>query len=169
LALGASETAWAACSTSGNTVTCTPGRPQTTRIGNGDSSDSVTVNVQADAEVTVGNDNAISLGDNATITLGADSVVSNNARSGTGRWNAGPNTIEFGSNGRLTIGSGATVSALGSSNNGEPINVMGTGNVITNHGTVTSRSGAAIWFEDRAAGATNTIDNYGIIRTELGA
>lgn len=171
LLLSAPEAAWAACSTLGNTVTCTPGTTQTTRVGNGDPSDNITVNVQDNAQISVGNDNAISLGDNAVINLGVNSRVLNNASgsSGNGRWNAGPNTIEFGSYGQLTIGTGAVVAANGTSNNGEPINVMGTGNVITNYGTVTSRSGAAIWFEDRTAGAGNTVDNYGVIETLLGA
>ncbi len=103
------------------------------------------------------------------ITLGANSSVTNNASSSTGLWNTGPNTIEFGSNGTLTIGLGASVQANGTQNNGEPINVMGVGNTITNFGTITSRSGAAIWFEDKTTGGSNTVDNFGTITTSLGA
>ncbi|MDX3900374.1 MAG: autotransporter-associated beta strand repeat-containing protein [Sphingobium sp.] len=125
--------------------------------------------VQSGAQVSVTNSNAISLGDNATITLEDNSLVSNNATSGNGQWSAGNNTIEFGSNGRLTVGVGASILANGTQNNGEPINVMGVGNVITNRGTISSRNGAAIWFEDRVTGGTNTIDNYGTVRTQLGA
>ncbi|MFA9438638.1 beta strand repeat-containing protein [Uliginosibacterium sp. sgz301328] len=115
------------------------------------------------------NSNAISLGNNAIITLGAGASVTNNASTSTGLWGGGPNTIEFGSNGRLTVGVGASVTANGSQNNGEPVNVFGVGNVITNYGIISSRSGAAIWFEDKVGGGGNTVDNYGIIRTQLGA
>jgi len=116
--------AWASCTQTGNTVTCTPATPQTTRVGNGDPSDNITVNVQDNAQITVSNDSAISLGDNANITLGANSRVTNNATSSGGLWNAGRNTIEFGSNGRLTVGAGAVVTANGTQNNGEPVNVI---------------------------------------------
>ena len=172
LAFSTSGTAWANCTQNGNTVVCTPNppNPSTTRIGNGpNSANGTTVTVQDNAQITVTNSSAISLGDGAVITLGQNTSVTNNATSGNGLWSAGNNTIEFGSNGRLTIGTGSVVRALGSQNNGEPINVMGVGNVITNHGTIDSKSGAAIWFEDRTTGGTNTVDNYGVIRTQLGA
>ncbi len=172
LAFSVSEAAWANCTTSGITITCTTGSPNpyTARIGNGPSTTSgTTVTVQSGAQLSVTNSNAISLGDNATITLQDNSSVVNNATSGNGQWNAGNNTIEFGSNGRLTVGVGATVSSNGTQNNAEPVNVLGTGNVITNYGTISSRSGAAIWFEDRTVGSGNTVDNYGVIRTQLGA
>jgi fibronectin-binding autotransporter adhesin len=162
---------WATCTlTATNTYTCTNAGAQTTTVGTGPNTPSGTsVIVNSGAQITVGNANAISLGDNANITLGTNSSVTNNATSGTGRWSAGNNTIEFGSNGTLTVGVGALVTANGSQNNGEPVNVMGTGNLITNRGTITSKSGAAIWFEDRTVGSGNTVDNYGVISTQLGA
>ncbi|MGK6317662.1 autotransporter-associated beta strand repeat-containing protein [Neorhizobium sp. DT-125] len=169
--------ATAACTQTGNPPgwTCTTtGGSQTTRIGSGpNTATGAAVMVNPGAQITVGNQNAISLGDNVTITIGDNARVTNNgtsSTSATGLWNAGPNTIEFGSNGVLTIGAGAIVTANGSQNSGEPINVMGTGNTVINRGTVTSRSGAALWFEDRVVGQQgNTIDNYGVIETQLGA
>src|SRR5262249_24914208 len=106
------------------------------------------------------------------IDIAVNGRVTNNGTSSTtasSLWGGGPNTIEFGSNGRLTIAAGAIVTANGTQNNGEPINVFGDGNVGINPGTVTSRSGAAIWFEDRTVGQGNTIDNFGVIETQLGA
>ncbi|HVV27515.1 MAG TPA: autotransporter-associated beta strand repeat-containing protein [Rhizomicrobium sp.] len=172
-----SAPATAACLTSGITTNCTTNTPNpyTGTIGNGQSTASgYSVTLQPGAQISSGNANAISLGDNAVINLGTGSLVTNAATSGSGTngnglWNAGKNTIEFGSNGQLTIGTGATVQSTGTSNNAEAINVMGIGNTITNYGTITSRSGAAIWFEDRTTGGSNTVDNYGTITTSLGA
>ncbi|WP_294062682.1 autotransporter-associated beta strand repeat-containing protein [Sphingomonas sp.] len=168
--------AWANCTMVSNNPpqwVCSPPTPQTTRIGSGPNTQSgATVTVDPGAQVNVGNQNAISLGDNATITVGDGATVTNNGTNSSNQsslWGVGPNTIEFGSNGTLTIGTGAFVTANGSANNGEPINVMGTGNMIVNRGTVSSRSGAAIWFEDKTTGAGNTVDNYGVIETQLGA
>ncbi|MDR2870987.1 MAG: autotransporter-associated beta strand repeat-containing protein, partial [Xanthomonadaceae bacterium] len=169
--------ALANCVTSGLTTLCdtnTP-NPYTQRIGTGpNNAAGATVTLNPNAHIAVGNLNAISLGNNATITLGAGSSVTNNATSSTGSnglWGGGPNTIEFGSNGTLTIGVGATVAATGTQNNGEPINVFGSNNTIINYGTINSKSGAAIWFEDKTitAGTTNTVDNHGTIITQLGS
>ncbi|MBO9715375.1 MAG: autotransporter-associated beta strand repeat-containing protein [Pseudoxanthomonas sp.] len=162
----------AACVTNGNTITCntSPPNPYTQRLGNGPNANSgVTVTVEPNAQVAVGNSTAISLGNNAVIDIGAGGVVSNNASNADGLWRGGPNTIEFGSNGRLTVAAGASVLANGTKNNGEPVNVFGSNNVVTNYGTISSRSGAAIWFEDQQGSGGNTVDNYGIIRTQLGA
>ncbi len=149
--------AWSACSTAGNATTCNTNNPNpsTAVIGSGPNTASgASVTLQPNAQISSGNANAISMGDNATITLGSNTLVQNNATSGSGTngnglWNTGKNTIEFGSFGNLTIGTGAVVQSLGTSNNAEAINVMGIGNTITNFGTITSRSGAAIWFEDK--------------------
>ncbi|MDM0117295.1 autotransporter-associated beta strand repeat-containing protein [Variovorax sp. J22R133] len=173
LALSATGNVWGACATSGLTVTCDTGvpNPWTTLIGSGpNTATAFTVTLNPGAQISVSNASAISLNDGAIITLGDNTSVTNNATiaGNRGLHGAGDNTIEFGSNGRLTIGNGASVSAIGTQNIGEPINVMGVGNVITNDGTISSRSGAAIWFEDKITGGTNAIDNFGIIRTQLG-
>ncbi|MEJ8859955.1 autotransporter-associated beta strand repeat-containing protein [Variovorax robiniae] len=180
LALSATGNAWGACTTSGSPVTCDAANPNpwATPIGSGPSTPTgftVTLksgnSVTPGAQLSVGEASAISLNDGAVITLGDYTSVTNNANNqgARGLHNAGLNTIEFASNGQLTIGNGASVSAAGAQGIGEPINVMGVGNVITNHGTITSHSGAAIWFEDRVTGGTNIIDNFGIVRTDLGA
>ena len=164
----APPTLFANCVTSGNTTTCDTGSPNpwTTVIGQGPNTASgATVNVNANAQVSVGNGNAISLGNNAIITLDQNALVQNSATSGAGLWSAGNNTVEFGSNGTLTIAQGAAIRAIGSQGNGEAINVMGSGNRITNRGTIATNSGAAIWFEDRSVGAANVVDNYGVIQT----
>ncbi|EIP97409.1 autotransporter-associated beta strand repeat protein [Opitutaceae bacterium TAV1] len=146
------------------------GVTRTTLVGNGpNTAGGATLALGTNARITVGNLNAVSLGDGAVITLAQNASITNNATSGTGLWSTGNNTVEFGSNGRLTVAVGASIMALGTQNNGESVNVMGVGNVITNYGTLSSRNGAAIWFEDRVTGGVNTIDNYGIIRTQLGA
>lgn len=172
LLLAIPEIVSATCTTSGATITCDTGQPNPypQRIGNGPSSASgITLNVLPNAGISVNNNNAVSLGDGVNITLGAGSSVTNAANNNSGLWGGGPNTIEFGSNGRLTVNAGASVTANGTQNNGEPVNVFGSNNVITNFGTISSRSGAAIWFEDRIGSGGNTVDNYGIIRTQLGA
>lgn len=165
--LMAPSAAWAACTGTTTTIVCTGTYSGT--VGSGPTQNGTTVTVENGAQVSGGASHAITLGDNATITLGANSTVTNSASLGGGTSSAGRNTIEFGSYGVLTVGTGATVSALGSVNNGEPVNVIGTGNRIINYGTINSLSGAAIWFEDRTTGAGNVVDNYGTVTTQLGA
>lgn len=192
LALGMQGTAWANCTTSGNTITCTPAapNPSTSRIGNGpNSQDNVTVDIQSGAQINALNSAAISLRDGAVINLGPNtSVASNitvkpgdpnydsvvNGLYATNPWNgAGPNTVEFHTNNRLTVGVGASITGNGDANSrAEAINVIGFGNVITNYGTISSVNRPAIWFQDEqragVPGTTNTIDNYGTISTGLG-
>jgi len=157
--------------TTTNTTNCDTAAPNpwTTVVGSGPSTASGAVlNLAPNAQISVGNSNAISLGNNANITLGAGALVQNNATSGAGLWSTGNNTVEFGSNGIMNIAQGAQVIAAGTQSNGEPINVMGSGNQIINRGLISSARGAAIWFEDRTVGAGNLIDNYGTVRTLLG-
>jgi fibronectin-binding autotransporter adhesin len=104
--------AFAACTTVGVDTTCSAA--STSTIGRGPSSPlGSTVTLNPNAQISVGNANAISLGDIAVITLNAGATVQNRATSGTGLWNAGNNTIEFGSNGLLTVAATASVQSLG--------------------------------------------------------
>ena len=175
VAFGAMHTAPATASCATNTATNTTNcdtaapNPWTSVVGSGPSTPSGAVlNLAPNAQIAVGNSNAVSLGDNANITLGAGASIQNNATSGPGLWSAGNNTVEFGSNGIINIAQGAQVVAAGTQANGEAINVMGAGNQIINRGLISSANGAAIWFEDRSVGAGNLVDNYGTIRSLLG-
>src|SRR5690554_4901689 len=99
------EPANAACVASGaNAYVCNPPTAHTTTIGSGPSTASgTTVTLNANAQISVGNANAISLRDNAVITLNTGSLVQNRATSGGGLWGAGNDTVELGSNGYLYI------------------------------------------------------------------
>ncbi|HKE94315.1 MAG TPA: hypothetical protein VKB34_08435, partial [Povalibacter sp.] len=163
--------AWADCDGS-LVVTCDTRNPNPYHqpVGAGPFSiNGTTVTLDPGAEIDVNNKTAVSLGGDAVITLRPNSSITNDATNNDGLWDAGPNAVEFGSNGTLTVAAGASIEATGSQNNGESVNVMGSGNLVTNYGTLSSRTGAAIWFEDRVVGSTNTIDNFGLIRTQLGA
>ncbi|WP_455153133.1 autotransporter-associated beta strand repeat-containing protein [Cupriavidus basilensis] len=161
----------AACTTAGNVTTCSGttnlgGTP----IGNGSAGpDDRTVVVTAGGAVIAGDASAVSLRDGATVTLGDNASMTSAARSGNGLWGAGKNTVEFRSNGVLTVGVGASVSATGTSTNAEAVNLIGAGNTVINHGTISGVNSAAIWFEDTLIGAANTIDNYGVVRTGNGS
>lgn len=174
LALGgstflSSTGAYANCLTVGTTVTCTTaGGAQTTIVGSGPAAgnDGINVDVQSGASISVGNTAAISLHDNATINVAGGATVTNvTAPSGAGSLypGAGPNTIEFNSNGTLTVSAGGSVIETGTHSSAEAVNVMGFGNTILNHGLIQAKSSAAIWFQDRASGARNIVDNYGTI------
>lgn len=163
--------AFADCTTTGLTTTCDTDAPNpwTSTVGVGAASPSGRiVNLTADAQVVVGDANAISVGTDANITIGANALVQNNAVTTGGQSGAFGNTIEFGSNSLLTIEAGARVLANGPQVAGEAIGVVGVGTTIVNRGLLAATSGAAIWFEGGLSG-TNTIDNYGTIRTALGA
>ncbi|WP_143277667.1 beta strand repeat-containing protein [Bordetella genomosp. 10] len=163
---------YAACTTSGSATTCDTNAPNpaTATVGQGPSTAAgASVTLQPNAQLTVGNANAISLGNNASILLNPGAVVSNQATSGVGLWTAGNNTIEFNSNGSLVVSEGARIQALGTQGNAEAINVIGAGNTIVNRGLITGGNAAAIWFEDRTRGASNTVDNYGVIQAGNGS
>jgi hypothetical protein len=103
------STALANCTTSGTTTTCDSSAPNpwTTTIGTGPTTASgTTVNLGTNAQVVVGDANAISLGNNATITVGAGGLVQNFGVLSLGLYGAGPNTIEFRSNSTLTVQAG---------------------------------------------------------------
>ncbi|KAF1003677.1 MAG: Adhesin BmaC autotransporter [Luteibacter sp.] len=162
----------ATCVSSGTATTCDTAapNPHASLIGNGrNTASGASLVLVPNAQVAVGNSNAVSLGDNATIDVGTGASIRNNASSGAGLWTAGNNTVEFGSNGTINIASGAEVRAIGTQANAEAINVMGAGNRIENHGLISAEKAAAIWFEDRTVGASNVVDNYGTIRSNASA
>jgi outer membrane autotransporter protein len=159
--------AYAACTVSGLTTSCNTSAPNpwTTTIGTGLSTPSGSiVTVGPNAQVAVGNANAISLGDNANITVRSGAIVRNSATNTSGLYVAGGNTIEFRNNSTLTVEQGAQVLAGGTQGNGEAINPIGSGNTIINNGTIRSVNAAAIWFEN-ASGLNTVINNEtGIIQ-----
>lgn len=97
--------------------------------------------------------------------------VQNQANSGNGLWNAGPNTIESHSNTVITVVKGGQILATGNASNGEAVNFIGLNNTLINYGLVQSRTGAAIWFQDTIVSQSNsnTVDNYGTVRTLKGS
>ena len=139
MAVALPSPAQANCTTSGTTVTCDSSAPNpyTTTIGTGTpTAPGTTVNVGTNAQVVVGDANAISLGNNATITIAGGGLVQNTGVSSGGLSGAGPNTIELRNNGTLTVQAGATVYSAGSSSRAEAVNPLGRGNVIDNFGTI---------------------------------
>jgi len=160
MAVALPSPAQANCTTSGTTVTCDSSAPNpyTTTIGTGTSTaPGTTVNVGTNAQVVVGDANAISLGNNATITIAGGGLVQNTGVSSGGLSGAGPNTIELRNNGTLTVQAGATVYSAGSSSRAEAVNPLGRGNVIDNFGTIRADQAAAIFFE--AGSSSNTVIN----------
>ncbi|MGJ7530092.1 autotransporter outer membrane beta-barrel domain-containing protein [Variovorax sp. GB1P17] len=159
--------AYAACTVSGLTTNCdtTAPNPWTSTIGIGPTTPSGSiVTVGPNAQVAVGNANAISLGDNANITIRSGAIVRNSATNTNGLYVAGGNTIEFRNNSTLTVEQGAQVIAGGSQGNGEAVNPIGSGNTIINNGTIRSVNAAAIWFEN-SSGLNTVINNEtGIIQ-----
>ena len=151
----------AACVTNANTITCTG--TQNATVGSGAATAAGTsVLVTSGATVSTGNKSAISVGDTATILVRSGATVQNSAPNGNGSpySNIGVNTIEVNNNSTITIEAGATVSANGSDNASEAINPVGSGNTITNNGTISSRN-TAIWFQ--AGSGANTVVNTGAI------
>ncbi|MDQ0072026.1 outer membrane autotransporter protein [Variovorax boronicumulans] len=114
------------------------------------------------ATVSTGNQAGISAGNGASIVVQSGAVVQNNATNkGTSPYGfIGANTIEVNDNSTITIEAGAAVTASGAGTNTEAINPVGSGNTITNHGTVSSAH-TAIWFQSNSG--NNTVVNTGTI------
>ncbi|MDP9892350.1 outer membrane autotransporter protein [Variovorax boronicumulans] len=112
--------------------------------------------------MSTGNQAGISAGNAASIVVHSGAVVQNNAASnGTSPYGSiGANTIEVNNNSTITIEAGAAVTASGAGTNTEAINPVGSGNTITNHGTVSSAH-TAIWFQSNSG--ANTVVNTGTI------
>lgn len=158
--LGFGGAAAAACTTSGAVITCDASSTQTATVGTGPAMPSGTsVIVNADAQVSTGNQTAIGIGDGSSIVIQRNATVENVALPGSnGPWATGADTIEMGSNNTLTIAQGARVLSKGSSGSAEAINPNGSGNVIINNGEIrSSAGGGAFWFE--ADSGHNTIVN----------
>ncbi|MGK0566183.1 autotransporter outer membrane beta-barrel domain-containing protein [Bordetella bronchiseptica] len=169
LALGFHGTAaWADCQTAGNAVTCDASSPNpyTGTVGSGASSGNLTITVGPGARIESGNAHAISVGTGNTISLDGNAQVSNSVTTGgPGNYNAGLNTIEFEHTNTLMIGADARVAAEGTDPAAHAIAFTGRTNVVTNYGTVSSASGAAIWNQLEDNFVSNTIYNYGVIET----
>lgn len=169
------DLAQAACTVAGTPPTWTCSGTTnlgTTPLGNGPNGpDNATVTVVSGASVAAGNASAISLRDGAVITVQSGGSITSSGASGgsNGLWGAGKNTIEFRSHGTLTVGEGAAIRAIGTSTNAEAVNLIGEGNTVINHGTISAINTAAIWFEDQVIGDPNTIDNYGIVQRGNGS
>nr|WP_033462344.1 autotransporter outer membrane beta-barrel domain-containing protein [Bordetella bronchiseptica] len=165
LALGFHGTAaWADCQTAGSAVTCDASSPNpyTGTVGSGASSGGLTITVGPDARIESGNAHAISVGTGNSISLDGNAQVSNAATTG------GPgnySTIEFEHSNTLTIGADARVAAEGTDPTAHAIALTGRSNTITNYGTVSSASGAAIWNQFEGIYVNNTVYNYGVIET----
>ncbi|KDE01501.1 autotransporter-associated beta strand repeat (3 repeats), partial [Bordetella bronchiseptica SBL-F6116] len=165
LALGFHGTAaWADCQTAGSAVTCDASSPNpyTGTVGSGASSGGLTITVGPDARIESGNAHAISVGTGNSISLDGNAQVSNSATTG------GPgnySTIEFEHSNTLTIGADARVAAEGTDPTAHAIALTGRSNTITNYGTVSSASGAAIWNQFEGIYVNNTVYNYGVIET----
>ena len=160
----ASFSASAACTTdtATQTITCT-GTDQTATVGAGLATPNGTaISVASGAKVSTDNRAGISAGNAASIVVHSGAVVQNNAASnGTSPYGSiGANTIEVNNNSTITIEAGAAVTASGAGTNTEAINPVGSGNTITNHGTVSSAH-TAIWFQSNSG--KNTVVNTGTI------
>ena len=150
----------AACTTSGTETICDTNSTQSTTIGLGrDTPPSISVTVNAGAQVSTDNHTAISIGNTSSIVIQGGATVENVALTGSdGFYGTGANTVEMGSKNTLTIAQGARVLSSGSSGTAEAINPIGTDNVITNDGEIrSSAGGGAFWFE--ATEGRNTIVN----------
>ncbi|SEG97713.1 outer membrane autotransporter barrel domain-containing protein [Variovorax sp. NFACC29] len=160
----ASLPASAACTTdtNANAINCT-GADQSTTVGAGLATPAGTaVAVTSGATVSTGNSSGISLGNTASIVVQSGATVSNNASNGGASPYAGigANTIEVNNNSTITVEAGGAVTANGAGTNSEAINPVGSGNTITNHGTISSAH-TAIWFQ--ASSGVNTVVNTGAI------
>ncbi|WP_306881624.1 autotransporter outer membrane beta-barrel domain-containing protein [Variovorax boronicumulans] len=160
----ASFSASAACTTdtAAQTITCT-GTDQTATVGAGLATPAGTaISIASGATVSTGNQAGISAGNAASIVVHSGAVVQNNATNkGTSPYGfIGANTIEVNDNSTITIEAGAAVTASGAGTSTEAINPVGSGNTITNHGTVSSAH-TAIWFQSNSG--ANTVVNTGTI------
>ena len=157
---------WAACTTVSTTTTCL-NASTTPEVGGGQGAahDNESIYIgdpsgSTTAALTIGDDSAISAQDNNRIEIGVNSTVSNVAVSSNGSFGKGGNTVEFGSNNQLIIDAGASLLSNGTQTSAEAINPQGTGNTITNNGSIVAINAAAIWFD---GGGPNTVINNGIL------
>nr|WP_238531363.1 autotransporter outer membrane beta-barrel domain-containing protein [Collimonas fungivorans] len=154
-------TAYAACNTAGQITTCDASAPNpwvtTVGAGNVAAENGRTVTIGTGSQLAVGDANAISLRDNANVTVQNGATVSAKGVGNSGLYNTGANTVEFRNNGTLTVDQGGQVLATGPQGSAEAVNLQGSGNVITNNGTIKADNAAAIWFQN--TNGLNTIVN----------
>lgn len=146
--------------TSGTNITVDSNAPNpwTSTIGSGPSTATgTTVNLLPNAQVVVGDANAISLADNANITISSGALVQNKGVSTPGLYNTSGDTVEFRNSCTITINAGGQILSTGSQGSGEAINPEGSGNTIINYGTIRSSTAAAIWFQNVTG--SNTVIN----------
>ena len=165
--LGAPD-AHAACVTLGSVTTCdaTAPDPWTSTVGTGSNAgeDNRRVELQPGSRLQTGNANAISLRDSAVILIGGGSTVSATASSTAGLSAAGGNTIELRSNGVVDIAAGGQILATGTQASAEPLNLLGSGNVVSNSGLIQARTAAAIWLDNSTGGNTLVNTATGVIQ-----
>src|ERR1700737_2672058 len=77
-----------------------------------------TVNLLPNAQVVVGNANAISLADNANITISSGALVQNKGVSAPGLYGTSGDTVEFSNNSTITINAGGQSFPTGSQGGG---------------------------------------------------
>lgn len=177
--LVAAQVSHAACVTGSTSSECVGTVNNSASIGTGlaVTDDNMTVTIgdgSTPTLVTQNGNTVISLYDNGNITVKADATVQGNSNSSNGgHFGSGPNVIEFNSNTTMTIDAGGVVQQLGTTNNGEAINAHGYGNTIINNGTIYSKNGAALWFQDTTVSSSssdrNKVVNNGTISTDKGA
>src|SRR5258708_22458808 len=139
--------------------------PWTGTIGSGPSTATgTTVNRLPNAQVVVGDANGISLADNATITISGGALIQNRGVNTPGLYNKSGDTVEFRNNSTITINAGGQILSTGSQGSGEAINPEGSGNTITNLGTIQSTTAAAIWFQNVSGSNTVLNESTGVIQ-----
>src|SRR3984893_13137428 len=114
--------------TSGATITVDSNTPNlwASTIGSGPSTATgTTVNLLPNAQVVVGNANAISLADNANITISSGALVQNKGVSTPGLYGTSGDTVEFRNNSTITINVRGQLLSTGSQGSGEAIHPQG--------------------------------------------
>lgn len=159
----------AACRTeaSAKRINCT-GADQTATVGAGSATPAGTaVLITSGSTVSTGNSSGISVGNTASIIVQSGATVRNNAgNNGSSPYSGiGANTIEANNNSTITIEAGGAVTARGAGTTSEAINSVGSGNTITNNGTISSAH-TAIWFQSN--NGANTVMNTGAIIAAAG-
>jgi outer membrane autotransporter protein len=153
--------------TSGTSITVDSNSPNpwASTIGSGPSTATgTTVNLLPNAQVVVGDANGISLADNASITISGGALIQNRGVNTPGLYNTSGDTVEFRNNSTITIDAGGQILSTGSQNSGEAINPEGSGNTITNFGTIRSTTAAAIWFQNVSGSNTVINEATGVIQ-----
>ena len=170
LAIASAALPWTARAnlvTSGTSITVDSNSPNpwTSTIGSGPSTATgTTVNLLPNAQVVVGDANGISLADNASITISGGALIQNRGVNTPGLYNTSGDTVEFRNNSTITIDAGGQILSTGSQNSGEAINPEGSGNTITNFGTIRSTTAAAIWFQNVSGSNTVINEATGVIQ-----